>query len=446
MIQEVKLPELGENIEKATVVSVLVSVGDRVEKEQGLLEVETEKASMEVPSPADGKVTKIHVTVGDEVAVGQLLLTLDTEGIGSQAETPPPEPDRKDQKEEQPLAAKEEPDAVEARPAEVAEPPPAAQAASESPAPPAPAAPPSELPAPAAPSVRRLARELGVNINEVRGSGPAGRISAEDVKKHSKEILQGNAPAMLVAGQPANVALPDLSVFGEVERQPITSVRRLTAESMARSWAIIPHVTQQDRADVTDLEAMRKRYSGRVEAAGGKLTVTAIVLKTVASALRKFPKFNAALDVEKREVVFRRYVNIGVAVDTERGLLVPVVRDADRKNITEIAAELNDLAERARAKKLAPDEMHGAGFTVSNLGGLGTTYFSPIVNWPEPAILGVGRAATEAVWQDGVFVPRLILPLSVSYDHRLVDGAEAARFLRWVAEALEHPLLLALEG
>jgi pyruvate dehydrogenase E2 component (dihydrolipoamide acetyltransferase) len=285
-----------------------------------------------------------------------------------------------------------------------------------------------------------------VNINEVGGSGPAGRISAEDVKKHSREILQGAAPVAAAMGQPATVLLPDLSAFGEVERQPITSVRRLTAESMARSWAIVPHVTQQDRADVTDLEAMRKRYSGRVEAAGGKLTVTAIVLKVVASALNRFGKFNAALDTVRQEVVFRRYIHIGVAVDTERGLLVPVVRDADRKNITEIATELNDLAERARSKKLSPEEMRGAGFTVSNLGGLGTTYFSPIVNWPESAILGVGRAQTEAVWQDGSPVPRLILPLSISYDHRLIDGAEAARFLRWVAEALEHPLLLALEG
>jgi pyruvate dehydrogenase E2 component (dihydrolipoamide acetyltransferase) len=294
--------------------------------------------------------------------------------------------------------------------------------------------------------VRRLARELGVDIHQVVGRGTGGRISAEDVKNHARDVLEGAAPVTTAAGQPGRLRLPDLTAFGEVERQPVSSVRRLTAESMARAWAVVPHVTQQDRADVTDLEALRKRYAPRVEAAGGKLTVTAIVLKVVAFALRRFPKFNAALDLENQEVVLRRYVHIGVAVDTERGLLVPVVRDADRKNITEIAVELNDLAERARSKKLAPGEMRGSGFTVSNLGGLGTTYFSPIVNWPEVGILGVGRAQTEVTWREGGPVPRLVMPLSISYDHRLIDGAEAARFLRWVAEALEHPLLLALEG
>ena len=300
-------------------------------------------------------------------------------------------------------------------------------------------------PAPAAPSVRRLARELGIDIDQVTGSGPSGRISLNDVKAFAKRQLAG-APPPAAAPAGAAPALPDFGRWGEVEYERLSAIRRATVQNMARAWSTVPHVTQFDRADITELEALRKQYGKRVEAAGGKLTVTAIVLKVAASALKAFPKFNASLDVEGERAVLKKYVHLGVAVDTDRGLLVPVIRDADRKNIVEIAVELGDLSARARDKKITPDELQGASFTITNLGGLGTTYFSPIINWPDVAILGIGRAETLAVHREGQFVPRRILPLSLSYDHRWIDGADAARFLRWIAEALEQPLLLALEG
>jgi len=259
------------------------------------------------------------------------------------------------------------------------------------------------------------------------------------VKAHAKRLIREGGRA---AGPAAAPELPDLARWGEVRRDPLSNVRRATAKAMATAWTSIPHVTQFDRADVTELDSMRRRFNERPEASGRKLTMTAIIIKMVAVALKQFPRFNAGLDLEGDAVVYRSYVHIGVAVDTERGLLVPVIRDVDRKGLMQVAGELGELAARARDKKLGLDEMQGAGFTVSNLGGLGTTYFTPIVNWPQVAILGVGRASREAVWRDDRFEPRLVMPLSISYDHRLIDGADAARFLRWLAESLEHPLLL----
>lgn len=298
----------------------------------------------------------------------------------------------------------------------------------------------SHAAAPAAPSVRRLARELGVDIAQVRGTGERGRISVEDIKSHAKALLSGGGLAAPAA------ALPDFTRWGAVRREPMSKVRRITAQAMTQAWLAAPRVTQYDKADVTDLEAFRKRHARRVEAAGGKLTMTAILLKVAAGALRAFPQFNASLDPAQEEIVFKEYVHVGVAVDTDRGLLVPVVRDVERKNITRLASELADLAERARTKRITPDEMEGGTFTISNLGGIGGTAFSPIVYWPQVAILGVSRSEMQPVWRDGQFVPRLVLPLSLSYDHRLIDGADAARFLRWICEALEEPLILALEG
>jgi pyruvate dehydrogenase E2 component (dihydrolipoamide acetyltransferase) len=296
---------------------------------------------------------------------------------------------------------------------------------------------------PAAPSVRALARQLGVPIQQVRGSGPGGRISRDDVKAHVKRLLDRPGG---VATATAGATLPDFSRWGKVRREPMNAVRRATASGMARAWTNVPHVTQFDHADITQLESMRRGFNQRPEAQGRKLTVTAVVVKLVASALRRYPEFNASIDPAADSVVFKEYVSVGIAVDTERGLLVPVVRDADHKSLVQVVEEITDLAERARSKKIQPDELQGATFTVTNLGGLGTTHFSPIVNWPEVAILGVGRAETRPLWTEGEFQPRLILPLSLSYDHRLIDGANAARFLRWIAEALEHPLLLLLDG
>ncbi|HXH08062.1 MAG TPA: 2-oxo acid dehydrogenase subunit E2, partial [Vicinamibacterales bacterium] len=285
-----------------------------------------------------------------------------------------------------------------------------------------------------APSVRRLARELGVDIRQVTGTGPGGRISEADVKAFVRAR----------AGRPTAAALlPDLARWGPVERRPMSGIRRATAEHLAAAWTA-PHVTQHDRADITELERLRRQYAPRAEQAGGKLTLTAIALKVAAEALRRYPQFGAALDLEREEIVYRRYIHIGVAVDTEHGLLVPVIRDVDRKSIIELSVELAAAAEKARARKLSREEMQGGCFSITNLGGIGGTAFTPIINAPESAILGISRASTEPVYRDGAFEPRLLLPLSLSYDHRLIDGADAARFLRWICEAFEQPLLLAL--
>ena len=300
--------------------------------------------------------------------------------------------------------------------------------------------------APATPSVRRLAREIGVDLGGVRGTGKAGRITADDVKAHAKSILRGGGPGAAPAGAPSAAPLPDFSKWGATERKPMTNVRRATAEHVSRAWTTIPHVTQCDKADITELDKLRRRYGKKAEAAGGKLTVTAILLKLLASALKVFPEFNASVDAAAAEIVYKRYFHIGVAVDTERGLLVPVIRDVDQKNIIELSAELSRMSAKARDGKLSLDEMQGGSMTVTNLGGIGGTYFTPIINDPEVAILGVARGVVEPVHVDGAFQPRTMLPLSLSYDHRMIDGAGAARFLRWLAEAIENPFLITLEG
>jgi pyruvate dehydrogenase E2 component (dihydrolipoamide acetyltransferase) len=308
-------------------------------------------------------------------------------------------------------------------------------------------------PAPAAPSVRRMARELGVDIDGVSGSGTDGRISIEDVKTHAKRLLEGAARGGDAA--PASEPLPDFSRWGDIERQAMRPVRRKTAEHLSAAWRTIPHVTQHDLADVTALEELRKKYAKEAEDAGGNLTVTAIAVKVVAAALKVFPQFNASIDLAAEEIIYKKYVNIGIAVDTDRGLLVPVVRDADTKNIIQIAVDIAQLSTKARDRKISLEEMQGGCFSISNLGGIGGTYFTPIVNAPEVAILGISRSRMEPVWQasergrgpaSGEFVPRLMLPLSLSYDHRAIDGADGARFLRWVVQALEQPFLLALHG
>ena len=298
---------------------------------------------------------------------------------------------------------------------------------------------------PAAPTVRRFAREVGMDITQVKGSGPGGRISIDDVKLAVSRQL--SSPTSGSVGVPS-AELPDFSRWGEIRREPMSKIRSVTAKAMSRAWLTAPQVTNHDLADITELEGLRQAYKARVGAAGGKLTMTAILIKIAASALKLFPDLNASIDPAGGEIIYKDYINIGVAVDTENGLLVPVIKHADTKNITEIAIELDDLAARARTRKLKPDEMQGGTFSISNLGGIGGTGFSPIVNWPEVAILGVSRGRIQPEWDDEIenFEPRRMLPLSLSYDHRLVDGAEAARFLAWFTEAMESPLLLALEG
>jgi pyruvate dehydrogenase E2 component (dihydrolipoamide acetyltransferase) len=444
------LPELGEGIESGDVVNVLVAVGETITQDQPLIELETDKAVIEVPAPVAGTVQTIHVQTGDTAAVGQLIVTFETDSTAAASDAVAPSP---------PVTPEESTPEASAAPVEAAMPATSPEAAASAPAAPprdapAPPAPPpveappqpaSHIPAAASPSVRRLAREVGVDIREVTGSGAGGRISIEDVKNHAQRLLT-NTSAYRMAAEPLAVASPDFTRWGAVEREPMSSVRRATAEHMAQAWSTIPHVTQHAKADITVLEDLRKRYTVRTEAAGGKLTVTAIVLKVVATALKLFPQFNASLDMARQEIVYKRFYHIGVAVDTDRGLLVPVIRDVDQKNLVQLSVELTEVAEKARSKKTTLAEMQGGTFTITNLGGIGGSHFSPIINAPEVAILGVARSGIEPQYIDGQFVPRLMLPLSLSYDHRLIDGADGARFIRWVVEALEQPFLLSLEG
>jgi pyruvate dehydrogenase E2 component (dihydrolipoamide acetyltransferase) len=458
------LPELGENVTAGDVLRVLVKPGDTLAKEQTVLELETDKATIEVPSSVAGRVKDVKVKAGDKVAVGQAILTVE-DGAAAKAPAPgeaaaPKAPAPKDDEPASAEPARTEPARTE--PLRAAGAPGldnvvdinrGARATAESSASPAPrqaqGAPGDQSraemsAAPAAPSVRRMARELGVDINTVQGSGAAGRISIEDVKAHAKRLVTG----ALGGGTARSVgeALPDFSRWGEIERQPMRGVRRKTAEHLSAAWASVPHVTQFDLADITALEELRKKYAKQVETAGGNLTVTAIAVKIIAAALRKFPQFNASVDMEAAEIITKKFVNVGIAVDTDRGLLVPVIRNADQKNIVQISVELSQLSEKARTRKIALDEMQGGCFSISNLGGIGGTYFTPIVNLPEVAILGISRATVQPKFENGSFTPKLTLPLSLSYDHRVIDGADGIRFLRWVAEAFEQPFLLALNG
>ena len=426
MATDVKVPDLGENIDSGQVVGVLVSVGDTVDDEQPVLEIETGKASVELPAGISGTVAAIHVAEGDEIHVGQVILTVEADASAPTTEPPPPVG------EAQPV----EP-AAPAAPAAPREPSPVA----EGPAAPAPTPEAARLPAPAAPSVRRLAREIGVDIAQVTGTGPGGRMSAEDVKVHARARGERPGAAAPTAARAAK-QMPDFARWGEVEREPMSGIRRATAKHLSYSWSTIPHVTQADKADITELNAWRKRGAAKVEQAGGKLTITSIALKIVAAALKMFPQFNASVDAERNEIIYKKYYDIGVAVDTPRGLVVPVIRGVEAKSVLELSVELNGVAAKAREGKLALADMEGGTFTITNLGGLGTTDFTPIVNWPEVAILGLARGAMEPVYAGGEFVPRLMMPLFLSYDHRVIDGADAARFNRWLAEAFESPLLL----
>ncbi len=469
MATEFKLPEVGEGITTGTVVGVLVAVGDTIEEDQAVLELETDKAVVEVPSSVAGVVQEIRVKANEEASVGQVVLVVGEGGGGAEAQTSAAsdgagvQPEGDGSEDARPsagvadAAAEEEPAEAAQKERETSDQEAriggADQADSTEGAQRAPDAydtPVDEKQSiPAAPSVRRLARELGVNLREVAGSGILGRISAEDVKRFAEG---GAAPAQAQAApQAAPVSalpLPDFSKYGPVTREPMSGIRKATVRSMANAWSSVPMVTQFDKADTTEFEALRKRYRARAEAAGTKLTPTAVLLKMVVGALKKYPKFNASLDVEKSEVVYKEYLNIGVAVDTERGLLVPVVRDVDEKGIIQLAKELGEIAEKARARKLGPEDMQGGNFSISNLGGIGGTGFTPIVNPPEVAILGVARGSVEPVLDAaaGEFKPRTMMPLSLSYDHRLIDGAGAARFLRLVCETIEDPYLMSVEG
>lgn len=453
MAVEIKLPVLGEGVDAGTVAGVLVAAGDSVDADAPLIELETDKAVIEVPATETGVVASLPVKAGDTVTVGQVIATIEP---GVAASSDGEAPAAADDVVEEPAAAEPaaEPQQQQlgaARPAAPAPPPAVSAPPPVASAPPAPAAPPPagefnlpEWPIPATPNTRRFARELGVDITAVQGTGNGGRILSGDVVRTARSLLEAAAAG---GSAPAPPPLPDFSRWGRIDREPMSGIRRTTAAHLSTAWTTIPHVTQHDQADVTDLEALRKRFGPRVQAAGGKLTMTAIAVRVAASALRVFPRFASSVDVASREVILKRYTHVGVAVDTDRGLLVPVIRDADRKNVTELSVEIGQLAERARDGKLTLEEMQGGCFTITNLGGLGGTAFTPIVNYPEVAILGMSRSRITPVHDgDGGFAPRLLLPLSLSYDHRVIDGADAVRFLRWIVEALENPFLLSLEG
>jgi pyruvate dehydrogenase E2 component (dihydrolipoamide acetyltransferase) len=420
MAREFKLPDLGEGVHEGEIIDVLVAEGDQVEEDQPILEVETDKAAVEIPSPYEGTVTRIHVNAGDLVRVGDVLITFSSvEGAEEEAE-PQPKSQPKPEK-----AKKEEP---EAEPAER-----------------------QKGPVPASPATRRLARELEVDLHQVPGSGPGGRVTSSDVRAFAgRGEEEPEKPAPSVEGisplRPSAIPVPDLPDFGhwgQVERVPLRSVRRATARHMALAWSQIPHVNHQDVADITKLEAFREQHKDEIKEQGGSLTLTVFVMKAVVAALKAHPRFNASLDAAREEIVLKKYYHIGVAVDTERGLLVPVIRDVDRKSIAELSVELKERVMRTRDGNATLEEMQGGTFTITNPGPLGGTSFVPIINYPEVAILGMAQARWQPVAQGkgkkAKITPRLLLPLVLSFDHRLVDGADAARFTSQIIEILQDP-------
>ena len=442
MATDYLLPDLGEDIEEAEVIAVHVHAGDRVERDQAVIEVETEKANLDVPAPYAGAITAVHVSVGDTIRPGQAIVAIEAEE-GVKPSSP---------------AVSMTPPTASAPPAiEPAAPPPPAAAPAAPPAAPArpPAAATPVLPSdgglvPASPSVRMFAREIGVALGEVAGTGPGGRVSIDDVKAHARLMRSAAAPAEAPeaprrGAAPATSALPDLSQFGEVERERMTGVRRTTARTLSQSWAQSPHVMLQRKADVTELEAIRRANRERVAAAGGQLTMMPILLKVVAGALREFPRLNASIDVASEEIVYRHYVHVGVATDTDHGLIVPVVRNADEKSITQLSIEIGELVGRARDRKSTLEDLRGGTFTVSNLGGMGIGFFNAVLLPPQVGILAVGRAEQEPVWTGSEFEPRLRMPLAINFDHRLIDGADGARALAWICETLEQPRPYMLE-
>lgn len=409
-IVEVYIPDIG-GASDVDVIDIMVAAGDTVKKEQALLTLEGDKATMDIPSPYAGTVEKIALKTGDKVSQGSLVLTMKTREV--QTTTPVEKPAQ-----EQVLAT--------VAPVKMAE--------AEKPTIPQPLESTSGLVVAAGPAVRRMAREFGVNLNEVVGSGRKKRITKEDVQQYIKS-------RMLAKPAEGGFALPqapviDFAKFGAIETKPLNKIKRLTGANVHRAWITIPHVTQFDEADITDLEAFRKEESTQAEHAGYKLTLLAFVTKAVVSALKHYPQFNTSLDASGENLIYKQYYNIGIAVETPNGLVVPVIKDADQLSIGDIAKEMGAISKKAREKGLSPADMSGGCFTISSLGGIGGTAFTPIVNSPEVAILGLSRSAIKPVYQKNKFKPRLMLPLSLSYDHRVIDGAEAARFARYIADLL----------
>jgi len=425
---EIAVPDIGD-FKEVEVIEVMVAVGDTIKAEQSLITVESDKASMEIPASAGGVVKEIKTKVGDKVSKGTVIVVVES-GAGSAPAAAAAQPSA------QPAAAAAAPAASSPEPAAAAAAPaakPAPTAALEDPG-----LKPGQLPH-ASPSVRKFARELGVNLSKVKGSGPKDRITADDVRAFVKQALA--APAAAASGGADGAALGllpwpkiDFTKFGPIDAKPLSRIKKISGANLHRNWVMIPHVTNNDEADITDLEAFRVTLNKENEKAGVKVTMLAFLIKAVVSALKKFPEFNASLDGD--QLIYKQYFHIGFAADTPNGLVVPVIRDADKKGIIEIAKEMGELSKKAREGKISPAEMQGGCFSISSLGGIGGTHFTPIINAPEVAILGVSRSAQKPVWDGKQFVPRLTMPLSLSYDHRVIDGAAAARFNAYLGQLL----------
>jgi pyruvate dehydrogenase E2 component (dihydrolipoamide acetyltransferase) len=447
MEKEIKIPQVAEGVESATVTDILVKEGDSIEKGQSVIVVESDKASVEVPSEESGKVKTIRVKKDTEIKPGEVILILETEEKQQQPEVKeanlkepnlketnhkepkPKEPNLKETKpketnHKEPKTGKE--GEIEEKPEKKEEEPPKKKEDTKE-------APSEEIAA--IPNALRLARELGININDIKGSGPQEKILEEDVIAYAREIIQGKLKSRV-----GEETLPDFSQWGEIEKIQLKSIRKATAKRTAALWRIIPHVTHFDEVEISKIEELIKHKNPLVEKKGSKLTITAILLKILAEALKEFPTFNASIDAGNEEIILKKYIHIGVAVDTERGLLVPVIRNVDKKNLIAVSVELRELSEKARNGNLSADEMNGGSFVISNVGSIGGTQFTQLIYHPQVAILGVAKAKIQPVFEDGIFKPKLMLPLSISYDHRLIDGADAARFLTWIREVIENPL------
>ncbi|WP_166820626.1 2-oxo acid dehydrogenase subunit E2 [Thalassoroseus pseudoceratinae] len=457
MPTEFKLPEISEGVEAVDIAEVLVSEGDTVAPDQNVVEVETDKAAMEVPVKIGGRVTKVHVSAGDNVSVGAVLLTIEESSDAAASSNDAPEdktPKEESQSPEPPKKTESAPKASQPSSTKLAtqegtEPSPAVATVSETAL--ARGNGDGSVPPPAAPSTRRLARELNVDLVQVKGSGAGGRITKDDVKAFVRE--GGNAistgvrqPAESMAPMSGGLAeLPNFEKFGPVRRQAMNKIAKMSAAHLSYAWQTIPHVTQHDEPDITDMEAARKAYMAGPGKKGPKITMTAIVMKACVAALKAYPNFNCSLDPTSNELILKDYYHLGCAVDTPNGLVVPVIRDCDQKTIQEIAEELTDIAGRARDRKLGLEDMQGGTFTITNLGGIGGTSFTPIVNYPEVAILGLSRGQKRLEMRDGQVVERMRLPLSLSYDHRVINGADAARFMVKLSHSLTDFMALMVQ-
>ena len=415
--QPIILKDLGEGIEEANILKIAVKKGDEIKEGTILIELETDKSTIEIPSDFAGKVESIAIKEGDKIKIGQEILTISI--VSSETTPAKEEPTAEKPTENKPVAEK----STAKKPTETTQIPIPTSSA-------------KTILVPASPLVRRFAREIGIDIRQVKGTLTRGRICIEDVKSYAKKLLQSGKTSISSAAR----TLPDFSTFGETEILNLNKIKQTTATHMAATWQTVPQVTNHNEVDITDLEKMRQKYKKSVEEKGGKLTFTIILLKALIKTLIKFPNFNASYDNQNQTLVLKKYYHLGLAVDTENGLLVPVLKDVDQKNILQIALEVGELSQKARDRKLSPEEMQGSCFTVSSLGGLGKIkFFSPIVNWPDVAILGISRSTLEAKYIEDKLTPRLILPLSLSYDHRVIDGAEATRFMNYLTSLLENP-------